>query len=120
VSEEDVYHFIRDSIGSVWALELLLLLRRSNETLWLPDELVRELRSSDTVVAEALGRLAASGLVAETDGRFAYRPASGSLSAMVEELQRIYATKPVTVIKAIMAAPNEKLRIFSDAFRLKD
>jgi hypothetical protein len=120
VTEEDVYHFIRDSIGSVWALELLLLLRRSNERLWEPADLVLELRSSDTIVAEALARLTASGLVAETDGRYEYRPASGMLSGLVEELQRIYATKPVTVIKAIMAAPNEKLRIFSDAFRLKD
>jgi hypothetical protein len=120
VTEEDVYRFIRDSIGSVWALELLLLLRRGNERLWRSEELVRELRSSNIIVNEALTRLMASGLVAERDGGYEYRPASPLLSDLVEELQRVYAAKPVTVIKAIMAAPNEKLRIFSNAFKLKD
>jgi hypothetical protein len=35
-------------------------------------------------------------------------------------LQETYAARPMAVVKAIMTAPNEKLRVFSDAFRLKD
>jgi hypothetical protein len=120
VTEEDVYTFIRDSIGSVWTLEMLLLLRRSNERLWTPADLVRELRSSDTVVAEGLQMLTAAGLVTGTASGYRYQPASSAQSELVEELQRTYSAKPVTVIKAIMAAPNARLRIFSDAFKLKD
>ena len=120
MTEEDVYTFIRDSIGSVWALELLILIQRHNERLWHAEELVRELRSSETIVAEALARLSAAGLVVQTGDSYLYRPATAHLKHMVEELQKTYAAKPVTVIKAIMAAPNDKLRIFSDAFKLKD
>jgi hypothetical protein len=32
----------------------------------------------------------------------------------------IYTNKPISVIKAIVSAPTEKLRLFSDAFKLKE
>ena len=35
------------------------------------------------------------------------------------ELEKTYATKPMTVIKAIVNAPTDKLRAFSDAFKFK-
>jgi hypothetical protein len=38
----------------------------------------------------------------------------------ISEAQSLYRAKPLAVINAIAAAPNEKLRIFADAFRLKD
>jgi hypothetical protein len=42
------------------------------------------------------------------------------LDSFVAEAQALYAAKPLAVINAIATAPNEKLRIFADAFRLKD
>jgi hypothetical protein len=120
LNEDEIYLFIQQSIGSVWALELLLLLRRTAPRVWSKDELVREIRGSDSIVQDALTRFSTLGLVAATDGRHEYRPAGPELAGLVDEIARIYAAKPVSVIKAIMSAPNEKLRIFSDAFRLKD
>ena len=120
VAEEEVYAFVRQSIGSVWTLELLLLLQRNNARVWQADELVRELRSSQTIVDEGLARLRAAGLLSESDGGYIYRPASPDLQRLADDLQRIYAAKPISVVKAIMTAPNDKLRIFSDAFKLKD
>jgi hypothetical protein len=120
VAEEEIYAFVRQSIGSVWALELLLLLQRSRARVWHADELVRELRSSQTIVEVALTQLQAGGLVTQSESGYFYQPASSDLERLADGLQRVYAAKPISVVKAIMTAPNDKLRIFSDAFKLKD
>jgi hypothetical protein len=59
----DLVEMVEYSFGSVWALELLLLLHRNPDRAWPTSDLVRELRSSDVVVAESIERLVASGLV---------------------------------------------------------
>ena len=120
MTEEEIYAFVRDSIGSVWALELLLLLRRGDDRVWSSAELVRELRSSDTAVAGCLTKLVGLGIVSSSEAGYRYQPSSSQLAHAVDELQKLYSAKPISVMKAIMTAPNEKLRIFSNAFRLKD
>lgn len=121
VTEDQVFDFARETIKSVWALELLLLLHRDAGRAWSSEELVRELRSSDAVINPCLDGLKAAGLVvAEPEGRFRYAAANPHLDAIAGELARIYAVRPMAIAKAIMRAPNEKLRIFSDAFKLKD
>src|SRR4051794_28842333 len=50
VSEEEVIGFIREHVGSVYTLELLLLVKRDRDRYWTIGELVRELRSSATAV----------------------------------------------------------------------
>jgi hypothetical protein len=120
VTDEEIFAFVRTSVRSVWALELLLLLRRDPQRAWRSDELVRELRSSPAIVQEELTALRTARLVGEADGCFRYQPLAPALDALVNGLQTAYAARPMAVVKAIMAAPNDKLRIFSDAFRLKD
>jgi DNA-binding IclR family transcriptional regulator len=120
VTEEEIYAFVRDSIGSVWALELLLFLRRGHERAWSSAELVRELRSSDTAITDCLTKLVSLGVIVSSEAGYQYKPGSSQTAHAVDELQRLYAAKPISVMKAIMTAPNEKLRIFSNAFRLKD
>ena len=66
MSEEEVIGFIRTYVGSVYTLELLLLLKRNpQKAYWETGDLVRELRSSGTAVADALQRMIAAGLVSE-------------------------------------------------------
>ena len=48
--------FIASSFHSVWALELLLLLK-SEQRKWSPDELITALRASDLVLSQAIGTL---------------------------------------------------------------
>ena len=122
MKEEATFLFIQDALKSVWALELLLLLHRDRERGWRSDQLVRELRGSEVVVSEALAGLRAAGLTAETASKtFKYGPSPGDeLDQQVNALAEIYATRPMAVIKAITGSPNEKLRIFSDAFKLRD
>jgi hypothetical protein len=121
VSEDDLLAFVTVSIRSVWALELLLLLKRDPSILWDAQGLILELRSSPVVIAEALASLVGVGLVVEDSGtRYRYGAASPALDRLVCELEQVYAAKPATVIKAIVASPNDKLRAFSDAFKFKE
>ncbi|WP_452031992.1 hypothetical protein [Azospirillum palustre] len=101
-------------------MELLLLLRRTPDRDWSNGDLVSELRGSDVVVQEALaGFLGAGLLVAQTDGRHRYRPASPLLDQWVEEIEQAYATRPSAIIREIFAAPGNKVQIFADSFRFR-
>ena len=64
-AETDVLQFCAAVFKSVWALELLLTLRRAPELSWHAAELIKELRCSSGVVAESLDNLTAAGLVIE-------------------------------------------------------
>ena len=44
---------------------------------------------------------------------------SDMLNRMTSDVARLYAQKPMMVIKAIVSSPDEKLRLFSDAFKFK-
>lgn len=118
-SEDDTASFVRAAVNSVCALELLILLRRERQRCFRPDELVRELRSSQVAVAQALDHLAKSGLIEEFPGSgFRYQQRSAQLDAICDRLESDYAHKPVKIVRAILDAPNEKLRAFAEAFRL--
>lgn len=117
-TNQDLLDFIRDTIKSVWALEMLLALRRHGERAWTADELVGELRASLTLVKGNLAVFEAAGLVLQEDDRFRYAPASAWLESLCAELEAVYRERPVTVINAIVS-PSDKLRDLANAFRLK-
>ena len=117
---EDVQQFIQTSIPSVWTLELLLLMRRQPTLSWTTEALDRELRASSLVVANGLTVLMAAGLVVEEQpGNFRYHPARADLAEMIDRLVVAVADFPFAVNQLIFAAPENKLRTFANAFRLK-
>ena len=116
--EEDVLNFAASSIASIWALELLLLVRQDRRA-WTGSELMRQLRGSNVVIAQGLQRLRSAGLITEESDRYLYQPNSPEVDALAGELENLYRRKPVTVVSAIANAPQRKLQILSDAFRLK-
>jgi hypothetical protein len=119
-SEEDILEFAGASFRSVWALELLLTLRRTRERSWMAGEIIKELRSSRVVVIEALNNLMAAGLVVQEDnGDYRYG-GIGLAEELVGELEALYAVKPAAVMQKIVNSPNTKLQILSDAFRIKE
>ena len=120
MTEEDILAFIRTCIPSVWALELLLALRRSPNKAGTCDEMVKELRSSTVAVRDAIAGLQKAGLVVEEGGLCSYRPASPAIDQIAANIEKLYAVKPAAVVKAIVTAPNERLHLFADSFRLKD
>jgi hypothetical protein len=105
VTDDDLLAFIATSIGSIWILELLLLLRRDPSRGWDAGAAVRELRSSPIVIKDAVAKLRAAGLaVQDSVGRCRYHAASPRLDRLASELEAAYAAKPMMVINAIVAA----------------
>ena len=115
--DDDLVTFIQGAIRSVWALEVLLLLRRERERTWTVATVARELRANERLVSDQLLALGAAGLVA-CDDTCAYSAAPG-LDDLVGRLEAAWRERPGAVTRAIMAAPNEKLQIFADAFRFR-
>ncbi|HEX2559263.1 MarR family transcriptional regulator [Phenylobacterium sp.] len=117
--DPDLLTFIREHIRSVWALELLLLLKRNPERRWTPDELVRELRASASLITNNLDALQRAGLIAlDEDGRCRYAPAGPVLDRLCNELEAAYRERPVALINVI-ASPPDKLQSLADAFRIR-
>jgi hypothetical protein len=111
--------FVRAYVRSVWALELLLLLKREPGRAWTAEGLVQEMRASLPLVSEGLAGFEAAGLV-RRDGAtgYLYDP-NPSLGRLADELARAYQERPNAMVKAILSSPNDKLQSFADAFRFK-
>ena len=119
-SSQEVASFIRASFRSVWALELLCLLRQNRERSLTHAEMVAGLRGSDLVVSQGVESLGAAGLVlAEAEGAARYAPASADLDALAGEAEALYARSPDAVRRMIVAAANPSITAFADAFRLR-
>lgn len=109
--------FAREHMRSVWAVELLLLLRRDVERCWAPDELVRELRASTNLVRDNLAAFLKSGLAVEDDaGCWRYAPAIPLLHDLATRLEAAYRERPVAIINLI-AAPPDPIQGLADAFK---
>lgn len=115
---EDLLRFIASSFRSVWALELLLILKRDRRV-WLRGELVSTMRASELVVSNALDSLIAAGLASMEGDRAVYMPVSQEVADYVDRAEKLYAARPDTVRRAIVSASAGGLTAFADAFRLR-
>jgi hypothetical protein len=119
VSPQELASFIASSFRSVWALELLLLLRREGRPCS-TEELVSTMRASGSVVDKALETLIAAGLVGMDGDCATYMPVSPEIDSLVDQTEQLYRSKPDRVRRLVIASSNKGLAAFSDAFRLKD
>jgi len=117
--EKDVLSFIAVAAGSIGALELLFLLRRSPERYWESEALVHELRASPLLVERATTQLEKYGLLERSESMVRYRPSSEQLDTLVAEAENLYRAKLVSVLNAIAKTPNEAMYAFAEAFRIK-
>ena len=117
--DPDLAAFVREHVRSVWAVELLLVLKRDPERCWPAADLVRELRASTMLVNDNLQRFERSGLVIrdDTDG-WRYAPASPVLDQLASQLEAAYRERPVSVINLI-AAPPDPVQGLADAFKFR-
>ncbi len=121
MTEQDVLKFVRTNIPSVWTLEILILLCDSRGSCWNVESLVRESRSSAIAVTAAVKFLEQMGFVAEqSPGVYRYQPVSPDIESLAADVRALYASKPASVINAIFGGSNQKLRIFAEAFKLKE
>ena len=115
---DDLLRFIGSSFRSVWALELLLILKRERR-LWSHAELVEETRSSDLVVSKALEGLVSAGLAVNEGEGAMYMPVNDEIANRVDQLEQLYAIRPDAVRRAIVSASSSGVTAFADAFRLR-
>ncbi|HYF55552.1 MAG TPA: hypothetical protein VEA41_14950 [Salinarimonas sp.] len=118
--ETELQDFIQSTFRSVWALELLLFLKRHGESAWTTADLVREMRGSEPVVTQSVATLQAAGLVVQdAEGRFLFAPASPGLRDLADAAEKAYTEKPTAVRRLVLTGPSDKLQTLADAFRLR-
>jgi DNA-binding transcriptional ArsR family regulator len=118
--KHDVTRFIRSTFRSVWALEMLCLLRKHADRDWAEAELVAALRASDLIVSQNLAALTAAGLVTvRSDGQVRYQPATPALDGLVLASEALYARSPDAVRRLIVASATSDVAAFADAFRFR-
>jgi len=115
--ESEITQFIRAYIPSVWALELLLLLRADPQRAWTPAELLKELRASTSLVDENLAHFQRHGLTLTDEAGWRFAPAAPRLEALAAELAALYRERPMHTI-SLIARP-DPLQALADAFRIK-
>jgi hypothetical protein len=121
VLEPSLLAFIRSSIPSIWALELLLLLRRAAPGYLTREEMVQHLRATPTLIDRLVHQFTASGLVARSaDGAYRFECHVSESEKLCAALAIAADERPIALRDAIIAAPNDKLRDLADAFRFKD
>jgi len=117
-SDEEILRFIAASFPSVWALELLLVLRRERRP-WSQAELVAALRASELVVSRALDALVAAGLASLDKEGAVYLPVNEEVDICIGRTEELYRARPNVVRRAIIAANTGSATAFADAFKLR-
>lgn len=115
---DDLFRFIGSSFRSVWALELLLLLKGDDRG-WSRDALITALRASELVVNKALEELLAAGLISIERDKAVYQPASADMRRAIDQVEKLYAARPDAVRRAIVSTASSGATAFADAFRLR-
>jgi hypothetical protein len=115
---DELMRFVGSSFRSVWALELLLILKRDRR-IWSREELVSTMRASELVVTNALDALVAAGLASIEGEGVVYMPINDDVALCVDQLEELYAVRPDAIRRAIVSATTSRASAFADAFKLK-
>jgi hypothetical protein len=118
----DVKEFIAEYIHSVIRLEVLLLLTEDRDKVWSAEAVERKLNLTPHSAKTHLDELFSQGLLILTggalEGRYRYNPSSEELARTVGRLSRAYATQRVAVLTLIFSNPVDKIRLFTETFRM--
>jgi hypothetical protein len=120
--QPEVLQLIVECIDSLESLEALALLHRSPDTFWSADAVAARIGARPEIVAQKLQRLAATGLLGRAKDSVAYRYAPGDAvkCGVADLLVAAFNARRVDVVNVIYSTNLERLRAFSNAFRLKD
>src|SRR5690242_14950889 len=106
--DPELLAFVRASFRSVWALEVLLYLRRHAPNPATEKNIVMDLRAGTALVATCLEQLEHAGLaVRDEDQRARFAPASPALTSLCDLLDAAYMERPARVINVIVSAPQK-------------
>lgn len=118
-SDNETERFIRSVFGSIWSVELLLILRGPPQRDWRREELIAALRASDLVIARSCADLSAAGLIEEEGDKARYAPSSSEQDAQVALAASLYAARPALVRRMIVGGPRDPVERFADAFKFR-
>lgn len=116
--DDDVVRFVVSDLRTVWALELLLLMKGDAARAWTDAALTAELRANLSMVGEILRRLEALGLIVRDREGWAYRAATLERDALCARAEAAYRQKPFAMI-SLIGRGDAALRDLADAFRFK-
>jgi hypothetical protein len=120
---QDLTDFIRSTLPTLQAAELLIVVARDPTRAWTPQALMESMPSSTLTreaASEFLRHFARAGLVRDQgDETFRFDPASEELRGVVAMLADAYDHRPVTLIRVIDSMSTARIQSFADAFRLK-
>lgn len=103
----------------MWALELLLHLKRSAPRRWSRKQLIYVLRGSQLIVDQSVDGLLRAGLIAvETDDTVRFQAATPELARLTDQVEREYVTRPDAVRRLIVSGAHKGLATFAEASRL--
>ena len=103
-----ISRFLLASVPSVPHLEALLLIRRSAGQPWSADRIAASLYIDPAAAARCLDDLVREGLlVADEARRYRMRPVSPERTALLEELDRVYARRVRDVAELIHSAGSQ-------------
>jgi hypothetical protein len=119
---EATRQFLREAIGSVERLDILLFLQRHAERRWTLPALADAVRMPEPLVEASLDRLASGNLV---DVRIAqeilyqYSPGTNDLRQLITDVVQAHYRDRRGVIAVVASPVSESARLFADAFRLR-
>ena len=122
---QEVKNLIHDHLESVVQLESLLLLHTDPHKEWTAADVAKELRIEPAWASEQLNHLCDRGLLSCRDAGeasgviYRYGPRAPELDRAVGGLANAYADRRVSVITLIFSKPVDKLKSFSDAFKIR-
>ena len=117
----EVLQLVGECIDSLESLEALALLHRSPDTFWSAEAVAAQIGARVDIVGQKLQQLTAAGLLARAKDSVAYRyaPAAAPRCEEVDLLLKAFANRRVDVVNTVYSTNLERLRAFSNAFRLK-
>src|SRR5690349_1721944 len=119
---EAARHFLREGIGSLERLDILLLMQHHAERWWSALALAHELRIPAPQIEAGLQALGASNLVAvrvTEDVIYRFDPGTTLLRELVEEIVNAHYMDRGNVARVISSGTADSVRLFADAFRLR-
>jgi hypothetical protein len=118
----DVKEFIADHVHSVLQLEALLLLSQNTEKVWSAGAVGRILNLSPESAKAQLDELLSQNRLMLVDGAdedlYRYNLSSDELHKTIMRLGSAYEAQRIAVLSLILAKPADKVRLFTETFRM--
>lgn len=118
---DDVRALILRRVESPEFLDVLLLMHGSGDRALKPDEVAGRLRVDEVTASRALVSLRQAGILTVTideDAQYRYQPPPAAAET-IDALVAHYRDRPQDVIDLIARRPQQKLKLFADAFRIR-